>query len=103
MTKQELYRLISGPISAYLMTDGCSYGKFIELLNKEFPELDLNYTEIYPLLFNLKIAEPDGFVEICYDINATGKKYLNQHVKTLKDYIENDKLETVFDETFNRR
>lgn len=87
MTKEELRRLISGPISAYLMDDGCSYGKFIELLNREFPELDINYSELYPLLFNITVKEKE-YVDTCFDINSTGKKYLNSNYKTIAEYIK---------------
>lgn len=78
MNKDELIRLISGPVSAYLMPDGCSYSKFIELLNKEFPELNIHYTEVYPLLFNLEAKPIDELTTIYYDINSCGNDYLEK-------------------------
>ena len=84
MTKDELTRLISGPISAYLMPNGCTYSRFVELLNKEFPELEIHYTELYPLLFNLEVKPIDENTTTYYDIEHCGNSYLE---KTRRKYV----------------
>jgi hypothetical protein len=79
MTKQELIRLIEGPLAAYLGAD-CTYSRFIELLNAEFPELGMRYGELYPRLFNLSAEtfdEGDDFDGLfAWDIWTVGKDYL---------------------------
>jgi hypothetical protein len=81
MTKDELTRLIEGPLAAYLGAD-CSYGRFVELLNQEFPELDIRYGDLYPRLFNLSIetADEDHTLNdplMSWDIWSVGFEYLN--------------------------
>lgn len=58
MTKDELIRLIDGPLAAYL-SDDCTYARMIELLNREFPELRLSHADLFPRLFNLSLETTD--------------------------------------------
>lgn len=100
MTIDEIKRLLSGPLSAYMMTDGCSYGRFIELLNSEFPELKIAYGDLYPILFNLEAKIYEDFDTLYYDINSVGREYLSRSKKTcLNDYLEsnNSDLKEIFD------
>ncbi len=86
MNKQELFKLIEGPLSAYLMPNGCSYHRFIELLNIEFPELELKYSELYPRLFNLEVRKDDSSFPV-YDIDIVGGNYLkdSKNAKCVSD------------------
>lgn len=56
MNKQELKILLDGPVNCYL-SGKITYGRFIELINEEFPYLNLYLSDIMPTLFNQEVDQ----------------------------------------------
>lgn len=84
MTTSELIRLIDGPLAVYLSKGEytCSFGRFVELLNEEFPELSISYEELFPRLFNMVLV-PDvdeGEYIIHWAVEAVAKEYVSARV-----------------------
>lgn len=51
MNKEEIIRLFSGPVNCYF-AGGITYGRFVELIEDEFPNIKHLYYDLIPILFN---------------------------------------------------
>lgn len=75
MKIEELRRFIDGPLAVYL-SGKCTYGRFIELIREEFPEIECRYSDLYPRLFNLFTETPKGRLTPSWDIWTVADDYL---------------------------
>ena len=80
MKLEELKRFIEGPLAVYLAGE-CTYGRFIELIREEFPEIECSYSDLYPRLFNLNAKCPEDPMGVYWDIWKVAKDYLKEKEK----------------------